>query len=196
MVEYVPRAELRPKELDGISEDQIALHWALYEGYVNNVNRLNTEIKSLLDSSTASGNPIFAELHRRRGWEYNGMRLHELYFEAMRPTSNAPSAPLIDSINVSFGSLEDWQIEFTAIGRMRGVGWAILYQDPVSNALTNHWVDMHETGHPAGFRPILIMDLWEHAFSVDWTTNPAGRGQYIEAYLKNIDWATAVSRLG
>ena len=196
MVEYASRTEFRPKDLDGISEDQIALHWALYEGYVNNVNRINTEIKALLDANTASGNPVFAELHRRRGWEYNGMRLHELYFEAMKPSSGNPPAALASAINDSFGSMDACQAEFTAIGRMRGVGWAVMYQDPAAGALTNHWIDMHETGHPAGFRPILIMDLWEHAFSVDWTTNPAGRGQYIEAYLKNIDWGTMASRLG
>ncbi len=196
MVEYASRTEFRPKDLDGISEDQVALHWALYEGYVNNVNRINTEIKALLDANTASGNPVFSELHRRRGWEYNGMRLHELYFEAMKPSSGNPPAALASAINDSFGSMDACQAEFTAIGRMRGVGWAVMYQDPANGALTNHWIDMHETGHPAGFRPILIMDLWEHAFSVDWTTNPAGRGQYIEAYLKNIDWGTMASRLG
>ena len=99
------------------------------------------------------------------------------------------------ALTASFGSVDNWRTEFNAIARMRGVGWAVLYQDPASGGLTNVWVEMHEQGHPAGFRPILVLDLWEHAFSVDWTTNPAGRGQYIEAYFKNVNWNTVAARL-
>jgi Fe-Mn family superoxide dismutase len=195
MVEYAPKTDFRPKDLDSITDDQITLHWALYEGYVTNVNRLNKELKDLLDAGQATGNPHFAELQRRKGWEYNGMVLHELYFAAMKPTSGDPPAALATAIQQSLGSFEKCAEEFNAIGRMRGVGWAVMYQDPASGAISNHWIDMHETGHPAGFTPLLVLDLWEHAFSVDWKTNPAGRGQYIEAYFKNVDWATVANRL-
>ena len=196
MVEYTPKAEARPSNLDGMTEDQIALHWALYEGYVTNVNRLNKELQTLVDAGQMAGNPLFSELQRRKGWEYNGMVLHELYFEAMKPTSGDPPANVASAMQASFGSVDKWRDEFNAIGRMRGVGWAVLYRDASNGALSNHWIDMHETGHPSGFRPVLVMDLWEHAFSVDWTTNPAGRGQYIDVYLKNVDWATVSKRLG
>ena len=195
MVDYAPRTQFRPTDLDGISEDQIALHWALYEGYVNNVNRLNKETQALLDAGQAAGNPLHAELLRRKGWEYNGMVLHEYYFEGMKSGSGDPPAQVANALTTNFGSVDKWQAEFNAIARMRGVGWAVLYLDPTNGALTNIWVEMHEQGHPAGFKPILVLDLWEHAFSVDWKTNPTGRGQYIEAYFKNVDWATVTRRL-
>ena len=195
MADYAPKIEFRPHDLDGISEDQIALHWALYEGYVTNVNRLNKEVQALVEAEQSTGNPLFSELLRRKGWEYNGMLLHEYYFETMQATTDDPPANLVKSLSASFGSLDNWKAEFNAIARMRGVGWAVLYEDPSNGALTNLWVEMHEQGHPAGFKPILVLDLWEHAFSVDWTTNPAGRGQYIEAYFKNVNWAKVASRL-
>ena len=196
MADYAPKTQFRPTGLDGISEDQIALHWALYEGYVNNVNRINKETRELLDAGQAAGNPVFAELVRRKGFEYNGMVLHEGYFEAMKPTSGDSPAALASALQQSFGSVEKWKEEFTAIGKLRGVGWAVLFRDSSNGALSNHWIDMHETGHPAGYKPVLILDLWEHAFSVDWTTNPAGRGAYIDAYFKNIDWSAVAGRLG
>ena len=195
MADYAPKIEFRPHDLDGISEDQIALHWALYEGYVTNVNRLNKEVQALVEAEQSTGNPLFSELLRRKGWEYNGMLLHEYYFETMQATTDDPPANLVKSLSASFGSLDNWKAEFNAIARMRGVGWAVLYEDPSNGALTNLWVEMHEQGHPAGFKPILVLDLWEHAFSVDWTTNPAGRGQYIEAYFRNVNWAKVASRL-
>jgi Fe-Mn family superoxide dismutase len=195
MAEYAPKSEFRPKDLNGISEDQIARHWALYEGYVTNVNRINKEIQALVDAGQSTGNPLFSELHRRKGWEYNGMVLHEGYFETMAPTSGDPPAKLIDAMNSSFGSMDTGKAEFDAIAKMRGVGWAVLYQDPTNGALSNFWIEMHEQGHPAGYKPILILDLWEHAFSVDWTTNPAGRGKYIEAYFNNVNWDTVAKRL-
>ena len=195
MADYAPKIEFRPHDLDGISEDQIALHWALYEGYVTNVNRLNKEVQALVEAEQSTGNPLFSELLRRKGWEYNGMLLHEYYFETMQATTDDPPANLVKSLSASFGSLDNWKTEFNAIARMRGVGWAVLYEDPSNGALTNLWVEMHEQGHPAGFKPILVLDLWEHAFSVDWTTNPAGRGQYIEAYFRNVNWAKVASRL-
>ena len=195
MVDYAPQTGFRPSSLDGISEDQVALHWALYEGYVTNVNRLNKEVQTLVEAGQAAGNPLFAELLRRKGWEYNGMVLHEYYFEAMKPTSGDPPDSVASALTASFGSVDNWKTEFNAIARMRGVGWAVLYQDPANGGLTNVWVEMHEQGHPAGFKPLLVLDLWEHAFSVDWTTNPAGRGQYIETYFKNVDWDTVAARL-
>ena len=195
MVEYAPKTEFRPKDLDGMSEDQIALHWALYEGYVTNVNRLNKELKELLDAGQAAGNPVFSEMMRRKGFEYNGMVLHEGYFAALKSGSGSPPANLAAAIDKSFGSFDACSQEFQAVGRMRGVGWAILFQDTTNGALSNHWIDMHETGNPAGFKPILIMDLWEHAFAVDFTPNPAGRGKYIEVFFKNVDWDTVAKRL-
>ena len=115
MADYAPKIEFRPHDLDGISEDQIALHWALYEGYVTNVNRLNKEVQALVEAEQSTGNPLFSELLRRKGWEYNGMLLHEYYFETMQAATDDPPANLVKSLSASFGSLDNWKAEFNAI---------------------------------------------------------------------------------
>jgi Fe-Mn family superoxide dismutase len=76
---------------------------------------------------------------------------------------------------------------------MRGVGWAICYENPANGALSNHWITLHETGNVAGFNPVLVMDVWEHAYLLDY--KPADRPKYIEAFLSNVDWARADKRL-
>lgn len=187
---YAVRAELRPKGLDGISEEQIGQHWALYEGYVKNVNLLNEHAAAL--ARKGEFGPEFAELKRRLGFEYDGMILHEHYFGALKGRRDLPNgSPLRRDIDAAFGSFDAWRKEFTALGKMRGVGWAILYHDPRTGALSNNWVTLHETGHPAGYAPLLVMDVWEHAYMVDW--GAANRGDYIEAFFANVDW-TSVER--
>lgn len=186
---YEVRRELRPKGLAGIGEEQVAQHWTLYEGYVKNVNLLNEKIAAL--AAGKSFGPEFAELKRRLGFEYDGMILHEHYFGILKPGQKPPGddAELTKHLKKCFGGFENWKQEFSAVGKMRGVGWAILYLDPRMKVLTNHWIGLHETGHPAGFFPILVMDVWEHAYMVDGGVG--GRGAYVEAFLKNVDWAKA-----
>ena len=93
--------------------------------------------------------------------------------------------PALPSIQQSFGDWDTWMKDFKAVGAMRGVGWAITFQDPMTGALSNHWITLHQEGNPAGFKPILVMDVWEHAFLLDY--KPAERGKYIEAFFSNID---------
>src|SRR5205085_398693 len=93
----------------------------------------------------------------------------------------------------SFGSYDIWKADFVSVGKMRGVGWAICYQDPVNQRLSNHWITLHEIGNVAGFTPALVMDVWEHAFLLDY--KPAERPKYIEAFFSNIDWDAVGSRL-
>ncbi|WP_287130305.1 superoxide dismutase [Candidatus Cyanaurora vandensis] len=178
----------------GLSDDQIKQHEKLYNGYVTNVNKLNSEIARLVDEGKES-TPEFAEQKRRLGFEYNGMILHELYFGNMKPNGGElPSAsPLYARIVESFGSYENWDKDFKAVAKMRGVGWAIMYQNPTNGLLSNHWVTLHEEGHPAGYIPVLIMDAWEHAFTVDYA--PTERPKYIEAFFKNVDWQVCANRL-
>jgi len=190
---YQPRAELRPKQLSGISDEQIAQHWTLYEGYVKNVNLLNERISSLAEHK--SFGPEFSELKRRLGFEYDGMILHEHYFGILKAGQRPPreGSELSKMMKKSFGGFDNWLQEFSAAGTMRGVGWVILYFDPLSQALTNHWIGLHEDGHPAGFIPILVLDVWEHAFMVD--AGADGRPAYVEAFLKNVDWPKAERNL-
>jgi len=183
---YEARQALRPKQLSGISEEQIAQHWTLYEGYVKNVNLLNEKLSALTDKK--SFGPEFAELKRRLGFEYDGMILHEHYFGVLKSGHKPPSegAELAKLLKKPFGGFGQWLQEFSAVGKMRGVGWAILYFDPHAQALTNHWIGLHEVGHPAGFVPILVMDVWEHAYMVDAGVD--GRAAYMEAFIRNVDW--------
>ena len=184
--EYMVRPEIRPKGLDGISEDQIAQHWSLYEGYVKNVNLLDERIELL--SGKGEYNVEFSELKRRLGFEYNGMILHEHYFGILK-AKQAPlkaNSELSKQLDGCFGGFAGWKKQFIAMGQMRGTGWVILYHDPRRNVLTNVWITSHEDGHPAGFTPILVMDVWEHAYMVD--RGAAGRHEYVAMFLKNVDW--------
>jgi Fe-Mn family superoxide dismutase len=123
------------------------------------------------------------------------MVLHEYYFDNM--TSNAQSTPssgkLYEALGASYGDFDMWKKDFTSVGGMRGVGWAIAYQDPKTGRVRNHWVTLHEDGNIAGFKPILVMDVWEHAFLLDY--KPSERAKYIEAFLAHVDWSVAESRL-
>lgn len=183
--------------LNGISDKTLAMHFKLYEGYVSNTNLLNSQIAELSKGEiTAKEMPVFSELTRRLGFEYNGMVLHEWYFGNMTNGGSGDpdkNSAFYKAAAASFGSYENWKKNFITVGKMRGVGWAACYQDPVSGGLSNHWITLHEINNIAGFNPILIMDVWEHAFLLDYA--PADRPKYIEAFFSNINWAACNDRL-
>ena len=186
-------------DLNGISNETLAMHFKLYEGYVTNTNVLNQRIADLIGDGQLdpTQSAAFSELKRRFGFEYNGMVLHEYYFDNMQkhgtgdPISNSA---FVGAAEASFGSYETWKADFVNTGKMRGVGWAAVYQDPSNGAISNHWINLHETGNVAGYKPILIMDVWEHAFIKDYA--PVDRPKYIEAFFSNINWTTVNARLG
>jgi Fe-Mn family superoxide dismutase len=178
--------------LPGFSETLLKNHFTLYQGYVTNTNKvLDTLAQMLKDGKTAT--PEFAELKRRLGWEFNGMRLHEYYFENLggKEALNQ-GGKLGKKISEDFGSYEAWEKDFRAVGAMRGIGWVVLYQDSISGKLLNFWINEHDAGHPAGCDPILVMDVFEHAYMIDYGLK---RADYIEAFFKNIDWKAAEARV-
>jgi len=183
--------------LNGISDKQLEEHFALYAGYVKQVNALNEELAKMRSDGKASGkNPEFAELTRRLGFEYDGMVLHEYYFSNLRRGAEPQppsSSPLTAALTEAFGSVDQWRAEFQAIGDMRGIGWVILFEDPVTDRLSNHWVSLHQIGIIAGFKPLLVMDVWEHAFMRDYKATE--KAKYVEAFFRNVDWATVQRRL-
>lgn len=183
--------------LDGISDAQIAEHLKLYAGYVKQVNVLNEQLAEVLARGKASGSdPAFAELTRWLGFEYNGMILHEYYFSNLKPAADpspAPGSGVAQAMVKAYGSVEQWKKDFQAIGSMRGIGWVILFEDPATERLTNHWISLHQDGVPAGFKPLLVMDVWEHAFMRDYKATE--RAQYVEAFFRNVDWAIVERRL-
>jgi Fe-Mn family superoxide dismutase len=182
--------------LNGISDQTLEIHFKLYEGYVTNTNKLNEKIAELTPEGKPADPIVFAELVRRLGFEYNGMVLHEYYFENMMKQGGgdpAGNSAFKAAAEKSFGSYERWKAQFAAVGTMRGVGWAICYQDTSNGRLSNHWINLHEDGNVAGYKPILVMDVWEHAFLLDY--KPADRPKYIEAFFSNINWGVLDSRV-
>ena len=178
--------------MDGFSEALLKNHFTLYQGYVTNTNKVLDILGQMLaEGKTAT--PEYAELKRRLGWEFNGMRLHEYYFENLGGKGGIDQAgKLAARLAADFGSVEAWEKDFKATGAMRGIGWAVLYQDSASGRLMNFWINEHDTAHPAGCTPVLIMDVFEHAFMLDYGLK---RADYIEAFFRNIDWKAAEARL-
>lgn len=190
---YEPRNFEHLLGLKGFSDTLLKNHFTLYQGYVTNTNKLLDALKKMGDEGK-TGTPEFAELKRRFGWEFNGMRLHELYFGNMSKDAgvfDAKSA-LGKKIVAEFGSYENWEKDFKASGTMRGIGWVVLYTDPVSGRLLNVWVNEHDVGHLAGAVPLLVLDVFEHAFMIDYGLK---RADYIEAFFKAIEWKAVTNRL-
>ena len=184
--------------LKGISDQTLEMHFKLYEGYVKETNKLTEKISEFLKDGKVDQEetPAYSELSRRLGFEYNGMVLHEYYFDNMkRDGSGDPgnTSSFYKAAEASFGSYDIWKADFVGIGKMRGVGWAICYENPSNGRISNHWITLHETGNVSGFNPVLVMDVWEHAFLLDY--KPAERPKYIEAFFSNIDWTTVEQRL-
>ncbi len=178
--------------LEGFSETLLKNHFTLYQGYVTNTNRLLDTLASLLKEDKAA-TPEYTELKRRLGFEFNGMRLHEYYFENLGGKGALDkSGKLAAKLAEDFGSYEGWEKDFRATATMRGIGWTILYQDNITGRLINQWINEHETGHMAGCTPILVLDVFEHAFMTDYGLR---RADYIEAFFKNVNWSAAESRV-
>jgi Fe-Mn family superoxide dismutase len=174
--------------IEGFSETLLNNHFTLYQGYVTNTNKL---LDLLAGKPKDATNPEYAELKRRFGFEFNGMRLHEYYFENLICPTERPAA-VDKKLAEAFGSYEAWEQDFKATGAMRGIGWVVLYRDNASGGLFNQWINEHEMGHLAGCQPILVMDVFEHAFMTDYGLKKA---DYIAAFFKNINWDIVAKRL-
>lgn len=176
----------------GLSDGLLTNHFALYEGYVVNTNKLNDALIEL-EKGDKFTTPEFAEMNRRFGWEFNGMRLHELYFGNLKKEGVALGAGILkEKIEKEWGSMEMWEKDFRAMGTMRGIGWVVLYHDMSSGRLFNVWINEHDGGHLAGATPLLVMDVFEHAFVLDYGLKKA---DYVEAFMSGIDWAVVEKRL-
>lgn len=194
---YAPRDYSKVRGLTGISDKQIEEHLKLYEGYVKRANTLTEKLMGLCNEGKASGaDPVYAELTRRLGFEFGGMVNHEYYFENLKAGAQAepPAGSKIrKAIEASFGKYETWLADFRGVATMPGIGWAFTFQDPSTGWLSNHFVMLHENNVPAGYRPVLVMDGWEHAFMRDYLATE--RAKYLDAFLKNVDWEAVEKRL-
>lgn len=192
MQPYKPKDYSHLIGMPGFSDKSLNTHFKLYQGYVTNINLLLGIIQQYA-SEGKDRTPQYAEIKRRLGWEFDGMRLHELYFSNLggQGTQLDPTTPLHKRIVEDFGSFEAWKKDFIATGVMRGIGWVILYLDPVQGRLINAWIGEHDIGHLAGGTLILVMDVWEHAYMVDYGLD---RMDYIKAFFENINWNVIKNR--
>ena len=178
--------------MPGFSDTLLKNHFKLYQGYVTNTNLLREKLQTLLrDGSDRTAE--YAEMKRRFGWEFNGMRLHEYYFENLGGKAHFDnSCHLAKMLNSNFGGFDSFKKDFLSTGAMRGIGWVVLYEDQTSRKLMNVWINEHDGGHLAGCRPILVMDVFEHAYFTDYQTE---RAKYLELFFANINWEVVNERL-
>ncbi len=189
---YEPKKFEHLLGIEGFSDELLKNHFTLYEGYVANVNKVS-DLLAKLAAEDKMATPEFAEVTRRFGWEFSGMRLHELYFENLMKGGSVleSTSPLGKKIVEQFGSVENWEKQFKSLGTMRGIGWVLLYLDQENGKLFNVWVNEHDAGHLAGCVPILVMDVFEHAYMLQYGLKKA---DYIEAFTKNICFHVANAR--
>jgi superoxide dismutase, Fe-Mn family len=178
-------------KIKGLNDALLKMHFKLYEGYVNNTNSVLQKIQNLTNQGQ-SRTPEFAGLKRILGWEFDGMLLHEYYFENLGGSQELDSNdPLALKMVNDFGSYDQWKADFISTGLMRGIGWVVAYIDPKNGRLINEWINEHDLGHLAGGTPILVMDVFEHAYITQFALD---RNKYIEVFFNNINWDTTSNR--
>jgi len=185
--------EIKPlayDELDGLSEKQLKEHHdVLYAGYVKKIGEIEEKLKQV-DVSAANGTfSDLRELKLEETFALNGVKLHEGYFDNMilggsPSTSLRANNQIFDLIIRDFGSYEMWEKEFKAMG-LCARGWVVLGYDLDERKLKNILCDSHNQGGVWNMVALLIMDVYEHAYFLDYAT---GRKAYIESFFRNINW--------
>lgn len=180
-------------ELNGISQETIDLHLGLYQGYVKHVNLINDKIKAFSHDMENNAYAI-AEMQRRLGFEFGGMRNHEYYFTQFEGgVESLKDGKLKEMMEAQWGSVENWYKEFVNIAMTRGVGWAMLYIDRATNQLVHTWVDEQHLGQLADLDIILALDMWEHSFMRDYL--PSAKKDYVTAFFNNLNWDVVAGRV-
>lgn len=167
-----------------------ALHVKLYQGYVKNVNLLLQRFKEL-EAEGKTSSPEYAELKRRFGWEFNGMRLHELFFAELGASPLPDGSPLKAALAAQYGSFDAWKAGFLALVPTRGIGWAALVYDQAGGRFHNVWINEHDGGVPAGAQVLLVLDLFEHAYLPDYQLD---RARYAQAFWGAVNWGEVARR--
>lgn len=190
---YTVKEDIKPVNLNGISDEQIADHWNLYVAYVNQSNALKKDLAEMRLEGK-SGAFAYADRRRRFGFEFAGMTLHEFYFANLKANVElTDDSAFVEAIKEGFGSFEAWKEDFINTGKTRSIGWAICYMDPETGDINNHFVQLHEEGNIPSFHPLVVMDVWEHAYMVDHKAG--GRPDYINSAMSNINWEVVEQRL-
>lgn len=179
---YTP-TDFSISQLDGISEKQIDEHLELYHGYVNKTNYLLEQLNGGEEDEYKR-----AELRRRFGFEFNGMRLHEYYFGQLEggPANLSEDSTLRQALEDQWGDFQSWHDDFIETATTRGTGWAVLAYDSEGERFFNQWIDFHHQGHLGPIDIVLAVDVWEHAFMVDYV--PSEKSTYLDKYFANLNW--------
>jgi superoxide dismutase, Fe-Mn family len=176
-------------KLQGISEKTIEEHLKLYAGYVKNANLIKEHI-DMLSKEAEKYTYELGELHRRFSFEWGGMRNHEQYFKLLETkTDPDPESALFKAIELQWGSIDHWKAAFSMLASTRGIGWAVLYWDPESKQLIHGWIDEQHLGALINAMPIIMLDMWEHSFVIDYF--PSGKKQYVHDFLAQMNWKFA-----
>ncbi|RJQ35271.1 superoxide dismutase [Candidatus Parcubacteria bacterium] len=178
-------------ELDGISKKSVEEHLGLYSGYVKNFNAISEKLIEYAADTEKNAHAL-SELIRRRSFEFGGMRLHEHYFTQFEGGAKElrPEGALAKQLQKEY--LEYFLPYFKSIGNMRGPGWAILYWDPEAKQFLAGFTGEQHQGHFVTLPIILALDVWEHAYILDY--GAAGKGKYIDAFFKNLNWSVIEKR--
>lgn len=176
--------------ITGISQKQIEVHLKLYAGYVTHTNLIREQIKELKESGASAY--VINELRRRYAFEFDGMKLHEYYFEQFEGGPQSAPEAFTSAVSETYGSFEAFIDHIKEVGGSRGIGWIIVSHDKAENQIHTTFVSDHELGHLAGTHVLCAIDMWEHAFMVDYI--PAEKGTYLDAVLQNINWEVVANR--
>lgn len=181
-------------ELKSISRNQVDVHLALYEGYVKHTNLILDTIKELRAADAEKNAFIINELRRRLGFEFDGMRMHEYYFEQFEGGAKdaGETSALKDLAEERYGDWDKFIAHIKEVAGTRGIGWVVVYFDPADRVIHTAYVGDHELGQLAGLPIILAIDMWEHAFMVDYV--PADKKKYVDAFLENLNWGVCERR--
>jgi Fe-Mn family superoxide dismutase len=179
--------------MQGISDESVTQHLGLYAGYVKNFNAISAAIEDLLKDPEKNALPI-AELRRRHSFEFDGMKLHELYFPQFEGGAKplAPDSALAQALTAHWGDAGAAEARTRQTAGIRGPGWSLLYYNPEARSFHMGFVGEQHQGHFVGLPVILALDVWEHAYILDY--GAAGRGKYIDAFFKNLNWSVVEER--
>lgn len=183
------------RDVKGLSQAALNLHLDLYHGYVEQVNAL---LEVLQPQEAPSQTPALTReaAVRRFPFEYNGMVLHELFFEQLSGVKGRPPherGPLGEAVGHAFGGFDGWRKDFEKLAATRGVGWVMTVREKSGGTLYNTWIDEHQWGTTAGTDVIFLLDVWEHAYLLDFS--PKQRSDYLQAVFDNVDWSVVESRM-
>ncbi|MDP3881013.1 MAG: Fe-Mn family superoxide dismutase [bacterium] len=167
-----------------MSAEMLKTHTELYDGYVAKTNEIQKKVDEADKSKANQSFSEFGELKRQETFSVNGMKLHEIYFNHLKKGGSELSGPLKEMIEKDYGSVEAWKEEMVATG-IASRGWAILAFDWQDMRLHIYGQDAHNVGAVWGASPLIALDVYEHAYFLDYGK---GRGEYIDAFFANMDY--------